>query len=116
MQHVTYADKSLLVGDDAAETLIRYAAALGRKQSSDYVRLTAISGDGDEVTATFLLSASAPLMIESAHSSLPEPDNTAAVQHMKQKISALEHSPSGRALNPADNDAIDVDYGGLSQS
>lgn len=31
MQYVTYADKSLLVGDDAAETLIRYAAALGRK-------------------------------------------------------------------------------------
>ena len=116
MQHVTYADKSLLVGDDAADTLIRYAAALGRKHSSDDVRLTAISGDGDEVTATFLLSASAPLMIESAHSSLPEPDHTAVVEDMRNKISDLEHTPTGTALDPDDGHEDDTDYGGLSQS
>ena len=115
MQHVTYADKSLLVGDDAAETLIRYAAALGRKQISDDIRLTAISGDGDEVTATFLLSASAPLMTESAHSSLPEPDNTAAVEHMRKKIDDLEHTPTGNALDP-DDSPDGVDYDDLSQS
>ena len=116
MQHVTYADKSLLVGDDAAETLMRYAAALGRKQLSDDVRLDAVSGDGDEVTATFLLSASAPLMIETAHSSIPEPDNTDVVEHMKNEISDLEHAPTGSALDPLDSYPDDSEYDGLSQS
>ena len=117
MQHVTYADKTLLVGDDAADTLIRYAAALGRKQSSDDVRLKAISGDGDAVVATFLLSASAPLMIESTHSSLPEPDNTEVVEDMRKKISDLEHTPTGGALDlDPDGDQADTACCGLSQS
>jgi len=115
MQHVTYADKSLLVGDDAAETLIEYAAALGRKQISDSVRLSAISGDGDEVVATFLLSASAPLMTETAHSSLPEPDNAEAVEQMRRQIGDLEHAPVGGALDLEDT-APDVDYHDIPSS
>ena len=102
MKHLTYADKSLLVGDEAADTLIRYAAALGRKQISDSVELAAISSDGDEVTATFLLSASAPLMAETAHTSLPEPDNTRIVEHMRQQVLTLEHAPTGGVFGPED--------------
>jgi len=104
MKHITYADKSLLIGDEAADTLIKYAAALGRKQISDSVDVAAISADGDGVTATFLLSASAPLMAETARSPLPEPDNTAVVHHMRKQIAALEHAPTGGAFTADDTD------------
>ena len=37
MKHVTYSDKSLLVGDIAADLLMRYAAALANTNGADTV-------------------------------------------------------------------------------
>lgn len=91
MKHITYADKSLLLGDDAADTLLEYAAALARHGSSDEVTVRAVSSDGDEVMAKFLLGAGAPLMAETAHSSLPEPNNANTVIDLRAQLDRLEH-------------------------
>jgi hypothetical protein len=48
MQHVTFADKSLLVGDDAALLLLEYAAAVAGNDEGDTVMLNAIGSDGDD--------------------------------------------------------------------
>lgn len=55
-------------------------------------------------------------MIESAHSSILEPDNTDVVEHMKNNIRDIEHTPTGTALDPDDSYPDDTDYDGLSQS
>jgi hypothetical protein len=47
MKHITYAEKSLLIGDATADLLLEYAAALGSDGTSDSVSIHAISSDGD---------------------------------------------------------------------
>jgi hypothetical protein len=95
MKHITYADKSLLVGDAAAEAITEYAAALASHGSADTVTLSAYGADGDDVEATLVLDAGTVLMAESTHSSIPEPDNAAAVQDMRSKTSLLVSPPPG---------------------
>ena len=90
VKHVTIAEKSLLIGDDAADTLVRYAAVLGSTSSADSVSIRSIGVDGEEVEATFLLNSGTVMMVESTTSSLPEPDNTDALHYMGDQISRRE--------------------------
>jgi len=89
MKHVTFADKNLLVGDDAAELMLQYAAALSSTGGADTVHVNAISSDGDAVVATFLLNAGSPLMAETTNSTLPEPDNDEIAQYMRDRLAQL---------------------------
>ena len=89
MKHITYSDKSVLVGDEAAETLVDYAALIARIGSADSITLAAVGSDGDEIEATFLLTQGTILMAESTTSTAVEPDNTHAVQYMRDRIYAI---------------------------
>jgi hypothetical protein len=86
VKHLTVADKSLLVGDDAADLLVEYAKLLGQVSSADSIDLHAIGADGDEVVATFLLNSGVTLVAESTTSQLAEPDNSKAEQYMHTQI------------------------------
>ena len=97
MKHITYSDKNLLTGDDAADMLVRYAAVLANTRAADTVSLECIGADGDAVTATFLVGEGAPLMIETATGKLAEPDNAAGLSYMRAKIDRLSHPPQARA-------------------
>jgi hypothetical protein len=98
MRHLTYADKSLLVGDEVAELLLRYSAKLASSNVADTVEVNAISSDGDEVRAMFLLGEGAPVMAETTTSQLPEPDNTEAVEYMTDRLAQL--TPRAVASEP----------------
>jgi hypothetical protein len=93
MKHVLFADKSLLVGDAAAETLVEYAALVGQIGSADAVELHAIDADGDAVDVTFLLNSGTALVIQSTHSQLSEPDNAASIAYMRGRIDAYTAVP-----------------------
>jgi len=89
MRHVTFSEKSLLIGDEAAALLIEYAALLANLKRADTVDFNAIGADGADVVATFLLDAGAPLMTETTNSSMAEPDNSVAVAYIRERMSAL---------------------------
>lgn len=107
MKNVTYAAKSLLMGDEAADLLVEYSALLVDQGGADTVEASAYSGDGDAVTVKLLLGEGAPLMSESTRSTLPEPDNVATVQYMKEQMRLrarvvaipLEQAPPYRFLD-----------------
>jgi hypothetical protein len=86
MKHVTYAEKSLLVGDEMADVLLQYAAQLACDGHADAIDVQAISSDGDEVMATFLVGAGAPLMAETSTTTLPEPDNGDLVDRLRADL------------------------------
>jgi hypothetical protein len=90
MKHVTMAEKSLLIGDDAADTLLRYAALIARLGSGDAVTLRAIGVDGEDVTVSFLLNSGTVILAESTFSNLPEPDNSEQIEYMKSRIAGFE--------------------------
>ncbi len=86
MKHVTFADKSLLVDDQTADVILEYAALLARQGDADSVTIHAFSSDGQEVEATMLLDTGAPLMAETTHTSLPDPDNAEVLAYMREQV------------------------------
>jgi hypothetical protein len=80
------ADKSLLIGDEAGDLLLEYAALLAQIGRGDSVRLRAIGADGDEVVAGFLLNSGTVMLIETSSSTLPEPDNSESVDYMRKRL------------------------------
>ena len=94
MKHITFADKSLLVGNEAADLLLEYAALLTQRGSGDTVDLRAIGVDGNEVEATFLLGGGASLMAESTESVLPEPDNAQSEMYIREQMMRITSPPN----------------------
>ncbi|MEP6481839.1 MAG: hypothetical protein ABJA94_07520 [Rhodoglobus sp.] len=92
MKHVTYADKSLLIGDEAATTLLQYAAMLGSRGAADTVTLKALDGQGNDVEAIFLLNSGTVMIAETGNTTVPEPDNAEATDRMKERIRELTPS------------------------
>jgi hypothetical protein len=82
------AEKSLLVGDQAADLLLEYAALLAQIGRGDSITLNAYGVDGAEVRVGFLLNAGTVMLIESSTSTLPEPDNEAVVAYMRQRLAS----------------------------
>ncbi|WP_207454431.1 hypothetical protein [Desertivibrio insolitus] len=104
MRHVTIADKSLLIGDEAAAALLQYAALMGKLGSSDVVELSAIGADGETVEASFLLNSGTVLMVESSRSKLPEPDNDASTAYMNDRLAFYSADPQTMGYPQVDDD------------
>ena len=100
MKHVSYADKSLFMGDDAADTLLEYARLVADNNRADTVTLRSISPDGNTVEASFLLDASTILMVETTNSEVEPPDNSEAVQDLKERIDAITRPVSVDSQEP----------------
>ena len=87
---MTYAQKSLLFGDETADALLEYAAMLADEGSADTVQIRAVGIDGNEVVATFMLSDGIELMAETTPSNLAEPNNTEALEYMRGRMATLK--------------------------
>lgn len=94
MKHVTYANKALLMDDEAADWLAEYAAVLGSHQQADTVEVRALGMDGNEVDATFVLNASSDLVVESTNSSVEAPGNGDAIAYMRDAVLRLSSPPN----------------------
>jgi len=110
MKHITFATKDLLVGDDLADALIDYLDALVEHGTGDTVDFHAISGDGDEVEASLLLSAGSPFMTESTNSTAAEPENEEALAYIEERLAQLRSgaSPVGGPLEAEEAPAREV--------
>lgn len=108
MKHIKYADKTLLVGDDAADTIVEYATALAQSDAADNVNLDGYGPDGQDTTASFVLNAGTVLMAETTHSSISERDNHEVIAYMKDRIPQLR-TPA--EVRPEDHGSIgDYDF------
>jgi hypothetical protein len=93
MKHLTYADQSFLIGDEAADTLIRFSALLAEKDHADAVSLQALGNDGDAIVVSLVLGSGTNLMAATTSSTLPEPDNKEALDYMNEKTRLLTSTP-----------------------
>jgi hypothetical protein len=94
MKYLTYADQSVLIGDEAADMLIRYSALLAEKGHADAISLSVIGNDGDAAVASFVLGTGTNLMATSTNSTIVEPDNREGIDNMRAKIDLLESPPA----------------------
>jgi hypothetical protein len=113
MMHVTFSEKSLLVGDEIAELLLEYAAALARTGGADTVKVKAYGADGDKVVAMLLLDEGAPLMAETTHSDLPEPDNADVTTYIREHLAAMAApAPALPVEDPDDMASFETEWTG----
>jgi hypothetical protein len=101
MKHITMAEKSLLLGDEAADLLMEYAALLGRTDSADTVTLRAYGADGDPVDVTFLLNSGLALLAETSDSPVPEPDNREGIRYMRNRMQLIQSPPNSEPIEEA---------------
>ena len=97
MKHVTYAEKSLLMGDEVADCLLEYARLLAEASHADTVTVRAIGADGNTVDAAFLLNPTSTMMVESTNSTVIPPENADAVRYLQGRIERLHRPPSVQA-------------------
>lgn len=100
MKFITYSERSVMVGDEVADLLMTYAKLLARTNSADTVDLTTITPNGVEVTATLLVGPATIMMAESSNSTLPEPENSVAVEYLTAQIDLIENPPGPLQLPP----------------
>lgn len=111
MMHLTFVGKSLLVGDEVAELIIEYAAALARLGGADTVRLTACGVDVDKLQALLLLGQGASIMAETSSINMPEPDNRDVVSYMKQRLARTGAAPFSLPLDHQSDSMLEEDFG-----
>ena|ERR1700712_2641729 len=97
MKHLTYTDKSLLVGDKVADLLTRYAALIGDQGHADTIDVHGFGADGSEVVATFVLNNGISLMAETVTTSMNEPDNSDAENYLTRAIDLIVDPPKAGA-------------------
>ena len=88
MKRLKYGDEAVIVGDEFAELLLEYAAALARNNTAEPLHFTAMNSEG-EVRASFLLGPASQLTVVETHSHLPAPDNAEAEAVMRDRIREL---------------------------
>jgi hypothetical protein len=99
------AEKSLLLGDDAADLLVEYAALIARVGGGDHVRLNALSPQGEEVVVDVLLNAGTVLLVETTHSTFDEPDNAEGIAAMRSRMAVYDLPLDPDATSPFGTDA-----------
>lgn len=106
MMHVTFADKSLLLGDDAARALLDYATALADHNRADQVTLRAIGNDGNEIDVSMVLDAGTIIAAETTNATVEPPDNAFAVADIRRRLSRLTHrvTPAATASDGFEGD------------
>jgi len=107
MKHVTYADRSLLVGDEAADTLLEYARLVAENHGVETVTLRSVDADGIAVETSFLLTTSSDLLIQSHNSEQDPPDNTDAVARMRSRIDQMTRPAHTETRGPLPDAALD---------
>lgn len=96
MKRVTYSEKSMILGDEAAETLLEYARVLATTVSADTVEVAALDHDGDAVMVTFLLGPATIMMAETTRSARAEPDNAEPIAYMRRRIEFITNPPNSQ--------------------
>jgi len=94
VKKVIYSDSSQIVGDEVADVLLEFAAALARNQAAEPITFRALGPTGEE-DASFLLGPASQIAVEEADGG-DEPDNSAAIAFMRGRIAEL----GGSAARP----------------
>ncbi len=89
MKHVHYAGRSLFMHDDTADALIDYARALNEHRAADAVTVSAVSADGNRVTATLLLTEATAILVESVAGDITNEPDQSVVEEIHRRAQRL---------------------------
>jgi hypothetical protein len=92
MKTVHYDGSVILTGDDVADAVIEYAAALGNGNRADVVRVPSIAEDGTTTTTTTLLGPASQIAIVDAPDDELEPEEPTFVARPQAAARTFPHA------------------------
>jgi hypothetical protein len=107
VKKVIYSDSSQIVGDEVAAVLLEFAAALAGAGAAEPVTFRAVGSHGGTEDASFLLGPASQIAVEATDGG-EEPDNSAAIAHMRGRIAELRSGGRPQA-EPPRRQEIDLD-------
>ncbi|MET0480034.1 MAG: hypothetical protein ABWZ69_01625 [Mycetocola sp.] len=107
MKRLTDLNVHVFVGDDFADAVLDFAAALARSTAAETLKFNAVDKKGKPKTVSFLLGPASSLVIESSDRGGNEPDNAEAFEFLRGRMS--DHAIPRPASEPqADNAHEDI--------
>jgi len=100
MRRIRYSGDTVLLGDEAADALMDYAARLARDDSAVSLAIRAIDDRGVENAVDILVGPATMMTATHVESDLPEPDNSAMVAELARRFSLLDAPPPVQASEP----------------
>ena len=91
MKHIHYDATTILVGDDVADAVIEYAAALSGGDRADTVEVPAVAPDGTMTTTKILIGPASELVVEDAEDDVLEVDDTQFVARLRSAAKTFGH-------------------------
>ncbi|MFF9564516.1 hypothetical protein ACF1AJ_14315 [Leifsonia sp. NPDC014704] len=89
MKRIHYASGSLLTGDEIADVIVRFAAALAKNNSAAEVRAPAVLDGGSTGEVLLLLGPASQMLAEDAEFSGAELRDEPFVEEFEHRIAAL---------------------------
>ena len=109
MKRIHYASGSLLTGDDIADVLVRFAAALAHNNDSAEVRAPAIEAGGRTGEVLMLLGPASQIMAEDEPFAGEELRDRPFVDELEARIAALGPQRAGFVRHGTE-ELPDVDF------
>lgn len=84
MKHIHYDGSVITTGDDIAEAVVEYAAALGANGRTDTVRVPTFDDHGTATTATILIGPASQIVVDDAEDDALEPEDVGFVDRLRE--------------------------------
>jgi len=91
MKNIRYDGSVILTGDDVADAVIEYAAALSGGDRADTVEVPAVAPDGTMTTTKILIGPASELVVEDADEDELETDHTEFVTRLRSAARTFGH-------------------------
>ncbi|WP_223627244.1 hypothetical protein [Microbacterium sp. EST19A] len=108
MRIIIYAGDSYLTGDDIADALLEYSRALGDDDRAEIIEIPVRNGDGEVVSAKFLIGPASQIVTESVDAPGPEVVDAELVARLRHLTGAVE-SPRSSPLAAEDVSDFEID-------
>ena len=107
MKNLVYGESSWLVGDEAADAVLEYAVLMAKHGTADTLDVAVLGPDGNAETTTLVLGPSTMIQAQTTRSELVEPDNSALLAHVGERLHAAAQPAQPLAVPPGDDTVYD---------
>jgi hypothetical protein len=102
MKHIHYDNTTILTGDDIADAVIEYAAALSGGDRADTVAVPSIAPDGTRTTTKILIGPASEVVIEDAEDDQLEDEDGDFVERLRAAARTFGHAEPIHASTRSD--------------
>ncbi|RZS64316.1 hypothetical protein EV187_2696 [Agromyces ramosus] len=99
---IVYAGEEMTTGDEIAQALLKYSAALAERGSASTVEIPTLSDDGTRSTATVLVGPASQIVARPVESSFEELRDPRVVEHLTALTTELRPGPSVQSAMSGD--------------